>query len=200
VVPTGRRDAAPRDYLRSFPSVNASRPSGDRRGGRILVFLAPKGSDRLAARAGRQLSRIDPRSDRPHGLVRLGVVACVALSVAVGLVYFVKAVDTLGGDASANAASTFDDRVLSGGIALGVDQEALIQARGLIPERGTYRLAVAPGATNIGQFARYLLMPRRPAPDARWVLCYGCDLSSFGDKLHVVWQNDAGAAVGRLPG
>jgi hypothetical protein len=128
------------------------------------------------------------------------VVACLALTAAVGLVYFAKAVDALGDDARVNAAANYDDRELAGGTALGVDQEALVEARGLIPKEETYRLVVGPRATNIGQFTRYFLMPRRPADDARWVVCYECDLSSFGGELHVLWQNDAGVAVGRLPG
>ena len=57
--------------------------------------MVPGRSDRLAGRARRQLGRIDPRSDRPHGLVRLGVAVCVALTLALGLVYFAKAVDRL---------------------------------------------------------------------------------------------------------
>jgi hypothetical protein len=31
------------------------------------------------------------------------------------------------------------------------------------------------------------------------VLCYACDPSSLGDDLVVVWRDDAGNAVGRLP-
>lgn len=124
---------------------------------------------------------------------------CVAMSLVVGLVYFAKAVDKLGTDASANADANDDDRALAGGNSLGVAQEALIQARGLVPERGAYRLVLGPDATNIGQFARYFLMPRRPKADARWVLCYACDLSSLGNDLVVVWRDDAGNAVGRLP-
>ncbi len=161
--------------------------------------MAPGRFDRHAAEADRQLGRIDPRSDPPHGLVRLGVVLCVAITLVVGLVYFAKAVDKLGTDASANAQANNDDRALAGGNSLGVAQEALIQARGLIPERSAYRLVLGPGATNIGQFARYFLMPRRPEADARWVLCYACDPSSLGDDLVVVWRDDAGNAVGRLP-
>ena len=157
-------------------------------------------SDRIAARARGQLSRIDPRADRPHGLVRLAVVLCLAVAVAVGLVYFAKAVDKLGDDAKANASANFGDREFAGGNPLGVDRDALIEARDLIPEHGTYRLVVSPSTTNIGQFARYFLMPRRPTRDARWVLCYDCDLASLGADLHVVWQNHAGIAVGRLSG
>jgi hypothetical protein len=161
--------------------------------------LAPRRFDRLAAGAGRQIGRIDPRSDQPRGLVRLGVALCVAIAVAVGLVFFAKAVDKLGVDASANAEANTDDRALAGGTSLGVAQEALIEARGLIPERAAYRLVLGPDATNIGQFARYFLMPRRPSADARWVLCYGCDLSSLDADLEVLWRDDAGNAVGRLP-
>ena len=157
-------------------------------------------SDHFVAGLRGSLGRIDPRTDWPHGLARLGVAACLAVTVVVGLVYLVEAVDTFGGVASGNAAAAYDDRAFGGGDAPGVDQEALTEARGRIPEHGTYRLVVGQGATNIGQFARSFLMPRRPASDARWVLCYDCDLSSFGDGLEVVWQNDAGIAVGRLPG
>jgi len=196
VVPGDRRDAAPREYRGSLSQVNAAQSCR----GRILISLAPGRSDRLAGRARRQLGRIDPRSDRPHGLVRLGVAVCVALTLALGLVYFVKAVDRLRADARANAASSFDDRQFGGGLSLGVDQEALEEARGRIPERARYRLVVGPSAPNVDHFARYFLMPRRPDPDARWVLCYDCDLSPFGDELHVVWQNDAGIVLGRLPG
>jgi len=110
VVPGDRRDAAPREYRRSLSQVNAAQSCC----GRILISLAPGRSDRLAGRARRQLGRIDPRSDRPHGLVRLGVAVCVALTLALGLVYFVKAVDRLRTDARANAASSFDDRQFGG--------------------------------------------------------------------------------------
>ena len=145
------------------------------------------------------LSHIDPRMEWPHGLVRLGVTVCVAVTVVVSLVYVAKAVDRLGGDASRNAAANLDDRELGGGNALGVDQDALYEARGWIPEDATYRIVLGDLTDpNIGQYARYFLMPRRPDPDARWVLCYECDLSSFGDELQVVWENDAGIALGRL--
>lgn len=120
--------------------------------------------------------------------------------VALGLVYFVRAVDLLGDDAGQNAAANYDDREFGGGNALGVDKQALAQARGLIPQRGTYRLLVGPNAADLRNFVRYYLMPRRPDPDASWVLCYGCDLASAGNELQVLWQNDAGITLGRLPG
>lgn len=153
------------------------------------------------------LARVDPRTDRPHGAVRLGVVLCVAMTVALGLVYVVRAVDTLGGDAGRNAAQNFDDREFAGGNSVVVDKNALYEARALIGPDETYRVVAGPGVEgateltepHIEQYARYFLMPRRPAADARWIICYGCDLSQLGDDLEILWRSDAGIALGRLP-
>jgi hypothetical protein len=165
-------------------------------------------SDHLVARIRASLGRIDPRMEWPHGFVRLGVTACVAVTVVVGLVYYVRAVDRLGSEASRNAAANYDDREFGGGNSLRVDKSALYEARGRIPEDETYRVVAGLGVAeatdltepHIGEYARYFLMPRRPDPDAPWVLCYRCDLSSFDEELQIVWQNDAGIALGRLPG
>jgi hypothetical protein len=42
-------------------------------------------------------------------------------------------------------------------------------------------------------------MPRRPDPDAAWVLCYGCGRAGLDNGIHVVWSNDAGITIGRVP-
>jgi hypothetical protein len=60
-----------------------------------------------------RFERLATPAGRPHGLVRLGVVVCLALTAAVGLVYFAKAVDALGDDARVNAAANYDDRELA---------------------------------------------------------------------------------------
>lgn len=141
----------------------------------------------------------------PRGIARLGVVLCVAVAVVFGVVYLVRAVDRLGDDATRNAASNFDDREFAGGNSL-VDKRALYEARALIPEDGTYRVVAGPGVEGateltepyIDQFARSFLMPRRPAADARWILCYGCDVSELGGRFQVVWQNGAGIALGTI--
>jgi hypothetical protein len=146
------------------------------------------------------LGHIDPRRDRPRGLVRFGVAAYLALVVALGLIYFAKAVDRLGGETSRNAAAKYDDREFGGGEALGVDEEALNQARGRIPEHAAYRLLVGHDAGDLVNYVRYSLMPRRPDPNGSWVLCYGCDRARLGDGLDVVWANDAGILLGRLRG
>lgn len=136
-------------------------------------------------------------------LARLGVVACVSLSAVLGLVYFVRAFDRLDDAARTNAALNFDDREFAGGNSLVVDKRALYEARALIPEDGSYRVAAGPGvdgATNltepyIDQFARYFLMPRRPKPDAPWILCYGCDRAALEQIARVAWDGGAGISI-----
>jgi hypothetical protein len=159
-----------------------------------------------AATAGAWLRRVDPRVDRPLGAVRLGVALCVALVLALSVVYFVRALDRLGDDAGANAATNYDDRELAGGNTLAVSKDALYEARALIRPEETYRVLAGPdveGANeltepHIDEYARYFLMPRRPAPDARWILCYGCDLAQLGLELDVVWRDDAGISLVKL--
>ena len=127
---------------------------------------------------------------------------CVVVTAALGLVYFVRALDRLGDDASRNAAANYDDREFGAGNALGVDKQALYEARAWIPADESYRMvagAGVAGADDIRMYARFFLIPRRPERDARWVVCYACDLSSLGDSVQIVWQNGSGFAIGRLP-
>ena len=144
----------------------------------------------------------------PLGTARLGVVLCVTVALGFGLVYLVRAVDRLGDVAATNAAENYDDREFSGGNSLVVDKAALYEARALIPEDEPYRVVTGPGvkgATDltepyIDQYARSFLMPRRPSPDATWILCYGCDLSALESPLEVLWRDDSGILLGRLQG
>jgi hypothetical protein len=130
-------------------------------------------------------------------------VACVVVAIAFGLVYFVKTVDRLGDAAETNASENFDDREFGGGNSLVVDKRALYQARALIPEDGTYRVLAGPGVAGaseltepyIDQYARYFLMPRRPAADAPWIICYGCDRESLEGSVDVVWDNGEGISL-----
>ncbi len=133
---------------------------------------------------------------------RIGVVLCVALSLGFGLVYYPRALSTLGDRATANSELSFAYREIAGGNSVVVDQEAAYEARALIPRDTTYRVVTGSrlrGATDLtgsfvsGWFA-YFLLPRRPAPDARWVVCYGCDPRG----LDVRWRDDAGISIGRV--
>ena len=166
------------------------------RHGRIL-FREVGASDHLLARIRGSLGHIDPRTDWPRGFVRFGVAVYLAVVAALGLVYFAKAVDRLGGEASRNAAANYDDRAFGGGNAL-VDKEALNEARGRIPEHAAYRLLVGQDAADLANYVRYFLMPRRPDPDASWVLCYDCGRAGPGNGIRVVWANHAGITIGRL--
>lgn len=138
-------------------------------------------------------------------VVRIGVVATVGIAVAFGLVYFVRAVDDLGDQASTNAAANYDDREFGGGNSLVVDKRPLYEARALIPPDGSYRIVPGPnvaGATEltepyIDQFARFFLMPRRPAADADWILCYGCDPAALERPTDVVWEGGNGISIHR---
>lgn len=150
-------------------------------------------------------ARLDPLHDWPHGAARFGVVVCVAVVVAFGLVDFAQALDRLGNDAGANAALNFDDREFAGGNALVVDKALLYEARGTIAKNDRYRVVIGPnvqGATDltqyVDQYARYFLMPRRQDPGARWVLCYGCELAELGASADVRWKDDQGLALVRL--
>ena len=139
-------------------------------------------------------------------LVRLGVLACAVTSALLALVYLPQAIDRFDDRARFDAAMNFDDREFAGGNAIVVDKAALYEARASIPEDETYRVVVGPelkGATAltsdyIEQFARYFLIPRRPADGASWVLCYGCDPHALGGRFDEVWRDDAGIELVRL--
>lgn len=78
-----------------------------------------------------------------------------------------------------------------------------MEARARIPDDGTFTVAVGdaredwselatPGA--IDSYLRYFLLPRRPDPDAPWVLCLACDRSSYPNST-VVWTDDEGLSI-----
>jgi hypothetical protein len=148
----------------------------------------------------------DPSLPGVRRIARLGVALSVAVALGFGVVYFAKAVDRLWGEAATNAAQNFDDREFAGGNGIVVANAALYEARGLIPENETYRIVPGPGVEGatelteqyIDQFARYFLMPRRPAPVARWIICYGCDPAALEQSYEVVWRDDRGIWLGRL--
>lgn len=117
--------------------------------------------------------------------------------------YFVRTVDRLGDDARIHAAEHYDDREFAGGNSLVADKRALYEARALIPESGSYRIVPGPRVADaaeltegyIDQYARYFLMPRRPDPDAEWIICYGCDPAEVEDTAAVVWDGGGGISI-----
>ena len=144
---------------------------------------------------------------RKRGASAVIVVLCVALTLLVAGIRYVKALSQLADTASTNSSLSFDDREIAGGNSIVVDQLAAYQARALIPVTDSYRVVVGPGlrgATeltedHIGGWLRYFLMPRRPEDDARWVICYGCDPATLGNRYEVRWRDDNGISIGYLP-
>ena len=128
---------------------------------------------------------------------------CVTVIVALSIVYSIRAIDSLADTAHENASENYDDREFAGGNSLVVDKRALYNLRALVPEDGSFRVAAGPGVQGateltepyIDQFARSFLMPRRPDPDAEWILCYGCDRTGLGYPVDVVWDGGDGIAI-----
>jgi len=137
---------------------------------------------------------------------RIAVAIYLVVTAGVGIVYFPRAVSQLGDRASSNNSLSFADREIAGGNSIIVDQEAAYEARALIPETGRYRVvtgSAVQGATELtGSFVdgwfKYFLMPRRPAHDALWVICYGCDRSGLGGTYEIRWRDDKGISIGWL--
>jgi len=144
---------------------------------------------------------------RVRGPSRAIVVIAVVSTCALVGVHYVKAVSQLGDTASGNSALSFDDREIAGGNSIVVDQRAPYEARASIPPDSTYRVVVGKRLLDrtplteefVTTWLTYFLMPRRPAPDAHWVICYGCDSSTLGDHYDPVWQDGEGISIGRLP-
>jgi hypothetical protein len=134
-------------------------------------------------------------------------VVCVALVFAVVAVRYPKALSQLSDTASSNSSLSFEDREIAGGNSIIVDQRAAYEARALIPVTDSYRVVVGPNLRHkteltegfVTSWLTYFLMPRRPAEDARWVICYGCDLGTVGPSSEVRWQDDDGISIRRRP-
>jgi hypothetical protein len=137
---------------------------------------------------------------------RAAVVFCVALSLTLGAIYFVRALSNFGDDASNNSSLSFSDREIAGGNGIVPDQEAVYEAQALIPRNGRYRIVTGSGLKNatsltlpfVETWYRSFLMPRRPALGARWIICYGCDVSKLGGPYRRVWQDSDGISIGEL--
>lgn len=150
-----------------------------------------------------------PGSDAraPLGQRRIAVLACAAVALLVGSVGSIARIVELGDRAEANGARDWAEREFGGGNSLGADKEALYTARALIPPDAGYRLVVGdpiPDATELTalglpDFTRHFLLPRRPAADAEWVICYGCDPAQLGG-YELVWDGGDGVSVGTVSG
>lgn len=141
-----------------------------------------------------------------NDIARGGVVLCVGLSIVFGAIYFPRALSDFDDTASNNASLSYSDREVAGGNGIVADQEAVYQARAIIPRNATYRVVTGSALKNptpltlafVETWYRSFLMPRRTALDARWIICYGCEVSKLGGPYAVLWQDDDGISIGRL--
>lgn len=105
--------------------------------------------------------------------------------------------------ARANAALDYLDREIGGGNSVLPDPALAIEARGRIPEDGTF--AVDVGARQEGwselatpdaivTFMRSFLLPRRESADAPWILCFACDHAAH-PGAEPVWEDEEGLSI-----
>lgn len=142
----------------------------------------------------------------PVGAIRVGVVFLVGVAALAVVLRYPALVREVDRDASRNSALSYADREIAGGNGLVADQTALYEARARIPEDETYHVAVSTGYEGgsdltvpyVESYYLYFLMPRRPAEDAPWLICYGCDLEQYGSRAEVVWESDEGISIARI--
>ncbi|MCS7007911.1 MAG: hypothetical protein RMM28_09720 [Thermoleophilia bacterium] len=127
----------------------------------------------------------------------------VAVSLVAVMVELPGVVAERGRAASGNSALSFADREVAGGNDVVPDQSVLYEARARIPLDARYKVVVGSGyqggseltAPYVASFFTYFLMPRRPAENAEWIVCFGCEL---GDGLRagkVVWRGPEDASI-----
>jgi hypothetical protein len=139
-------------------------------------------------------------------VARAAVVLCVGLSITFGAIYFPRALSDFDSTATNNSSLSFSDREVAGGNGIVTDQEAVYEAQVIIPRDAKYRVVTGSRLKNstsltlpfVESWYRSFLMPRRPAVDARWIICYGCEVSKLGGPYQVFWQDNDGISIGRL--
>ncbi len=142
----------------------------------------------------------------PLGPVRVGVAFLVAVAALAVVVSYPGVFQELDREASKNGSLSFADREIAGGNGLVADQTAVYAARGLIPMSETFHVVVNPlydggsdlTVQHVESYYRYFLMPRRPAEDAQWIICYECDLGQYDGRAEVVWEGTEGIAIARM--
>lgn len=142
----------------------------------------------------------------PRGMLRLGVVFLVATTLVAVVVRYPSVVHELGDEASRNSALSYADRDVAGGNGLVVDQAAVYAARAIIPRDEAFNVVVDPDYAAgsdltvpfVASYYRYFLVPRRMAEGAPWVICYGCDLGEYGDRVEVVWAGSDDISIARV--
>lgn len=130
------------------------------------------------------------------------VAFCVAVTLVALVVRYPDAFADANETARANAALDLVDRNVGAGNSVFPDQQLLVQARGLIARDESFAVAAGdpqPGWTDLTAgsaepFLRYYLLPRRLDPNARWIVCLGCDRSAY-PGAEAVWEGEDGISI-----
>jgi hypothetical protein len=138
---------------------------------------------------------------------QLIVLYVLAAVVAVGGLRLVESLQTVNSSAREYRANEPSRRELAGAWLLDIDREFVQAAKAYVGPADTFAIATGPNVTTsssvtLGFLATYLRSELLPAAlvapeSADWVLCFGCDQTSYAD-FEAVWSRD-GLAVLRRP-
>jgi hypothetical protein len=139
-------------------------------------------------------------------LLRAGVVVCVAVAVGTAVLKLPDAIGLFDLRADLNAASSYSHWTHTHREWSPAAGEVLETARLWMPENARYRVVVGPGfdPTRSADFSRQLLygflLPRRPTRSeaAEWLICYGCDRETLGDRFELIAEVEGGPTFGRV--
>jgi hypothetical protein len=139
-------------------------------------------------------------------VLRAGVVVCVTAAIATALVKLPDAVGLFDLRADLNAASSYSHRTHTHREWSPAAGEVLETARLWMPEDARYRVVLGPrfDSTRSADFSHQLLygflLPRRPTRSERaeWLICYGCDRKTLGDRFELIAQVEGGPTFGRM--
>jgi hypothetical protein len=140
----------------------------------------------------------------PEGVVRLGVVICVACAIVVAVAAFPDALNSSDHWADRNSALDYKSRSVPYEEAVG-SQLVVEDARLWMPDDATYRIVNAPDLQGPLQWAAPdflagFLLPRRQteSTDTPWVFCFSCDVSALGEDFEVLSDDGSGVIFGRI--
>jgi hypothetical protein len=163
-----------------------------------LAEVARRGDGDRSARYARPIeAAIERFLGSPGAVGRLVVLFCVAVTLAALAWLYPPAFREANRQARANARLDIIDRQLGGGNSVLPAQAIAIEARGRIPENGTFTVAVGPPQPGwssltipptVENYMRYFLLPRKLYPDAPWILCFACDRGAY-PGAQTVWED-----------
>jgi hypothetical protein len=140
----------------------------------------------------------------PYGVVRLGVAICVVLAAVLAVPAVMDALDGSDHWADRNSDLTYGSRSVPYETAVG-SQKVVEDARLWMPEDARYRIVGAPDLDGplkwaAPDFLVGFLLPRRQteSPDANWVFCFRCDVSTLGAGFEVLSDDGNGTLFGRI--